>query len=56
MITAIITNIMMRMRKIIIICKAVKSSHSDGMGRALGLVPDRPGFESCLSHILVVWL
>lgn len=51
MITVIITNI--RMRKIII-CKTVKSSHRDGMGRALSLMPGRPRFESQLSHILVV--
>ena len=50
MITAMITNIRMRMRMIIIICKAVKSSCRDGVGRALGLVPGRPGFESWLSH------
>lgn len=54
MIIAMITNISMRMRMIIIICKAVESSHSDGMGRAVGLMLGRPGFESWLSHILVV--
>lgn len=56
MITTIITNIRMMMRRIIIICKAVKSSRSGSVGRALGLVPGRPGFESRPSHLFVAWL
>lgn len=56
MIAAIITNIRMRMRMITIICKASNSSRRDGVGRALGFVPGRPGFESTLSQILVAWL
>lgn len=51
MIAAIITNIRMMMRRIIIICKAVKSPRSGSVGRALGLVPGRPGFESWPSHL-----
>lgn len=56
MIAAIITNIRMRKRMITIICKASNSSHRDGVGRALGFGPGRPGFESRLSQTLVAWL
>lgn len=46
MIPAIIKNIRMRMKMIIII----------SVGRALGLVPGRSVFESWLGQILSVWL
>lgn len=39
-----------------IIRKAVDISCRDGVGRALGLVPGRPGFESQFSQTLVAWL
>lgn len=36
MVVAIIANIRMRMRMMIIICQAVESSRGDGMGSTLG--------------------